>query len=61
MYTMSVRLMNLRIYMNAHGLPSLPKTTPLGNFLGGSVLAAAALELDAWSSVLSDISLKLQL
>jgi hypothetical protein len=44
--------------VNTHGLPSLPRTTPLGNFLGGSVLDEAALELEACSSVLSNISLR---
>ena len=39
-----------------YGLPSLPNTTPLGNFLGGSVLDEAVLELEACSSMLSDMS-----
>jgi hypothetical protein len=32
---------------NTHGLPSFPRTTPLGNFLGSSVLAEAVFELEA--------------
>lgn len=34
----------------AHGLPSFPRTTPLGIFFGGSVVAAAPAAVDSAAS-----------